>query len=234
MNSGKHLTLALLACLVSGYVLAQVSRTEGMIDLSNDMSHTLVKEIPFEPITDKGSHFFFDDWHSGLIELENGIFIKTDAIKYDLENNRFEIKTKNAVKLLDGDKVKQYQLDKDQGQLNFINAEYFTINNVPMYGFFQILSDGITKLLVRTTVGVKQANYNVAIDMGSKQNEIIKTETLYLFINNQLNEIKKNKKKILKLFGLKATEIERFSKSEKLSFKVKNDLVKIVNYYNTI
>ena len=52
--------------------------------------------------------------------------------------------------------------------------------------------------------------------------------------NNTAIELPKKKKDILLLFSKKAKDVESFAKSNKLSFKDKDDLVRIFRYYDSI
>ncbi|WP_282089444.1 hypothetical protein [Aquimarina algiphila] len=52
--------------------------------------------------------------------------------------------------------------------------------------------------------------------------------------NGDLTKIKLKKKEVLAVLKDKKTEIEKFASSKKLSFKKKEDLIKIIDYYNTL
>ncbi|MDN5213516.1 hypothetical protein QQ020_15705 [Fulvivirgaceae bacterium BMA12] len=228
--------LITIVLITAGHMLseAQVTRTEGMLDLSNDMSHTLVAEIPFERKPDKGTHYFFDDWHQGQIEMIDGRSVKSPLMRFDVENNNLEIRFGGKVRVLSGRKVKEFFLISGDRKTYFIDAGSYSIENAPMYGFFEVLVNGKNKLFSRTSITIKQANYNVALDMGSEQNEIVKVETLYMFADDQLHKLTKSKKKTLSLFDSKSKQVEQFSKTKRLGYKKKEDLIEIVNYYNTI
>ncbi len=59
-------------------------------------------------------------------------------------------------------------------------------------------------------------------------------DEIYIAKNNEAIELPKKKKDILNFFSHKSKEIELFAKKNKLSFKKSEDLIKIINYYNTL
>ena len=216
-------------------VMGQLSRTEGMLDISNDMSHTLVQQIPFNSIPTEGSYYYFDEWTEGQIELKSGSSINGFMLKYDIENNELSLKVRDQVKVLGGSKVKNFAILQKNKPVNFVNASSFTLENSALIGFLEIIvSDEKYRLLSKTSLTVQAATYNVAIDMGTEKNKIIKVETFYLEKDDILNKINKNKKKSLALFGELSKTIEQYIKKNKLGFKKKEDLQSIIEYSNTL
>ena len=51
---------------------------------------------------------------------------------------------------------------------------------MPFVGFFQILSDGKLPLMKSTKITVKKADYNAALNVGSPDDKILKSEELNL------------------------------------------------------
>lgn len=213
--------LALFFCTQT---MGQVSRSDGMIDLSNDLAHTLVEQIPFNPITTEGTHYYSDEWEEGEIELNNGSFIKGFTLKYDIENDELQINAQSKIRTLDGLEVNRFTILHENRSVNFINAMTFTLEGTPLTGFFEVVADGKYKLLSKLSISMKKATYNLAIDMGTEENVITKVETLYLATESQLNKLSKNKKKTLVFFGNSAEAIEQYAKTNGLGFRKKERL----------
>ena len=223
-----------LALFLSSQAIGQLSRTDGMLDVSNDMKHTLVQQIPFGLIKTEGTYYYSDEWKDGEIELNNGTAINGFKLKYDIENNELMLMINNDVKFLDGSKVNRFTLVEGNSYLNFISAQKFNIENTPLVGFFQILVNGKRTLLSKWSTSLKKATYNAAIDMGTEENKIIKVERLYLSEEGRLNRLTKNKKKTLALFGNSKETINQYAKENGLGFKKKEDLQKVVSYCNSL
>src|SRR6266542_1727897 len=99
--------------------------------------------------------------------------------------------------------------------------------------FFEILVDGKAKLLIRYVTKIIPANYNKVLDVGNKNDQITIIETYYVQKENELPVfIDKKGKSITAALADKTEEIKKFTDKEHISFKNKEDLVRVVSYYN--
>ena len=76
-----------------------------------------------------------------------------------------------------------------------------------------------------------KANYNVALDVGSKDSEIVKKEVYYFSEANKLIEIKR-KKDLLGYFKDRSNNMESFISKNKLSVSKERDLITIFKHIN--
>ncbi|WP_271765868.1 hypothetical protein [Aquimarina algiphila] len=101
--------------------------------------------------------------------------------------------------------------------------------------FFIVFNEGRYSLGIKAQKKIKagkQASTGYETSTPSRYIEVNK----YCIIDNEKGEIKNvklKKKEILKVLN-KKTEIEKFASSKKLSFKKEKDLIKIINYYNSL
>ncbi|MBK0401988.1 hypothetical protein I5M27_03265 [Adhaeribacter sp. BT258] len=178
--------------------------------------------------------YLFDTWNKGTIYLKNKQSIKGYKLNYDMEKDLIEIETKEGIKVLPGDRVKQFNLEKPglSDSMQLVNTDAFPVNNVYNFGFYEIVNGGSKmQLLVKTDVEIIRANYNMITNSGSKTDKIVKKEKIYLAENNKVTLIKAND---FEAFGRKAEAVEKYAKTHKLKLKRPEDAAKLVNYYNSI
>lgn len=193
-----------------------------------------VKEIKLAKRATEGTHFMYDNWMYGDLHLFNGQVIEKSLIKYDIERNRFEIKEED-IKVLGGERVKNFEWQKTDGfsKAIYVNCASYFLDGVPLIGFFEVLADGENKLLAKTNLDIIKANFDPKFDVGSKADEIVKKEVKYLSKDNDLMIIKK-KKSFLLFFEKKSNIISTYIKKNKLSTKSNEDLIRIIEYSNTL
>lgn len=137
---------------------------------------------------------------------------------------------------------------------HFVNAERFSRDDSPATGIYEIIEEG--------TVGVISYPYlikyahrsNTFFDQDNMQREYNRRQTdnrynhpddvyysyklkgtIYLLINNRLIiDIPTRKKEFIGLFEGKESEVSGFIKNNGLQYKNKEDLIQIVQYFNSI
>lgn len=77
-----------------------------------------------------------------------------------------------------------------------------------------------------------KSNYVAAIDMGSKADKITKRRDLYIYKDEKVHPLPKNKNNLLALLIDQNNKAEDFIKGEKLRLNKENDLVKLVQFLN--
>jgi hypothetical protein len=177
-----------------------------------------------------GSPFLIDEWISGSVITPRGVY-KNLELKLDAYGNTLFFK--NDGKPFEfQDKVIGFTLMKRPGDsstyLNFKNG--LSGNGVRTDQYLQVLAEGKLSLYrsdIKLLTEVNQVNQGV-----------IKTFTTstryYLMKDNVLQLIRMNKKDIYDLVQDKESQIETFVSQNKLSTKKETDLVKIVQYYNSL
>lgn len=185
----------------------------------------------------KGSVYLRERWNNGNILVESGSSenktIEGYPLRLDLKNRQYEIRTKDGVRVLPINSVKEVSWLNSKGEYeHFKNAALFGADD--FFGMFEIVSSGEVTLLRGVELTVQEGHYNPALDVGSIDNEYIPKERWFIVKDEQLKEIKTRKRKILKLFGDKADKVKDWAKSKKYRYKDENDLRAIFNYYNSL
>ena len=100
-------------------------------------------------------------------------------------------------------------------------------------GLIEPLVTGKVSLYNKPDLEFYRANYNAAMDVGNRNDRYVVKEQLYLFREGKIIDVSKAGKKIMDSFQDHADEVKAYAKSNQLSFKKKEDLTKIVAFYNS-
>ncbi|WP_108866897.1 hypothetical protein [Aquimarina aquimarini] len=187
----------------------------------NEYARPIAKKYDEKSIT--GSKYHEDDYKIAKI-YDNDKMIHKYAIKYNAYADEIEVLEDNKTFAL---------LKKENVRIVLDDYEYK-------------LSDNNGYIIVFN----KNKNVSLALKVKKKVRAATEPESSYSqyippsFVNNHvyyiknkkggLEQIKLKKKNILAVLKDKEDEVKEFASSKKLSFKKEADLVKIIDYYNTL
>lgn len=201
-------------------------------------SNDLMYGIPLPPGKVIGDTYLDTRWHAATLMLfDQEKMLNGYPVRYDIKNNELEIKAKNGIKVISGDKIKSFvwvdSLTKEPTY--FVNANAYQIpGEESVSGFYEVVSEGEITVLKRTFLVVKKANYVVQFDMGSKDDHILKKQKYYYLQGNTLIELPSSRKKLVPLFGSHASEMSEYIKQNALSTSEENHIQAIFDHYNAL
>ncbi len=211
---------------------------ERLFDLAGISNSDMLYGIPLPEGKVIGDTYLDLHWKNSTILLyEKDKLIEGYPVRYDIYLDELEIKAKNGIKVLKGNKIKSFVWVDSLTQVPsyFMNGKEFkNEDNVSFTGFFQVVSDGSLPLFKKTLIEVKKANYNVQFNVGSPDDKILKKQHFYVVKGDQAMEIPTSKKKLLPLFGDKSDEVEKFIKENALTTTKEDHLKLIFDYYNSL
>jgi hypothetical protein len=94
------------------------------------------------------------------------------------------------------------------------------------------LATGEISLYAKPRVDIVAGTYTPGLDVGSRNDKAIKKESLLLVKGSEVIDITKTGKKILPYFGEQSAKVEAYVKENDLSYRKKEDLTKIVQFFN--
>ncbi|MDO1445319.1 hypothetical protein Q0590_03605 [Rhodocytophaga aerolata] len=198
-----------------------------------DRQFGIIAEVKSRPAGVEGTNYLSPEWNTGTIYLKSGDTLNNFPLMYDLDKRTLEIQAKEVIKILPGEKVIAFEWqDKTGRSTSFVNSEYYTLDGTPLLGVFEVLAAGDLQLLSRIELERKKSNYNVALDVGSKADKLIKKEKLYVAREKKLTELKG--KDDYSIFGDKQAAIQQFAKENKAKLSRKEDALRIIGYYNSL
>ena len=178
----------------------------------------------------KGSPFLFEEWMKGSVTTPQGIY-KNLELKLDSYNNTVFFKSSDEPYEFQ-QKVIGFTLMPRPGDsstyLVFRNG--VSGNGLRPDQFIQILTEGKLSLYrseIKLVADVNQINQGVI--------KTFTTSTRYFAMKDDvLQTMKMNKASIYELIKDKEQQIDSFVAQNKLSTRKESDLIKIVQYYNTL
>lgn len=102
--------------------------------------------------------------------------------------------------------------------------------------YFQVLSEGKCKLLMRHDVKIKGGGGPVTYSWAGSADAFVQYQQLYYQESEgaEVVLLKKRRKSIRKLFADRSDEVEEFIKREKINIKDNAGLTRVFNYYNSL
>lgn len=196
----------------------------------------MVMGIPVPPGDVIGHTYLDDTWNVGSVMVaDKKVLIESYLMKYDIKDQNIEIKTQLGIRLLAVKNVSHMVwVDSATRKAHyFVNGANYKEDDTPLIGMLEVVVDGPKSLFSRTKVEIKSPTYNVAMDVGSRDTQILKKSAYYY--NDASNNVYliKSKKKFLEGFGGMRDELEKFMKDNRLDLKSEDELVKIFTFINS-
>lgn len=217
---------------------AQVTRTDGFVDVNRGLPNSFVQEIPYMPDTYEGSFYQEEEWRIGNIELFEGTTLAQYLIRYDLEMQRLEIQLAKGVRVLDVSRIRSFDwLDPISGaKTTFLNGRELVFAGKPgETGLYEVLVAGEhMQLLARREIRIKEGNYNLQLDIGSRTPKLIQLESYCLVKEGIALAAPAPKREQMLFFRGKREAIEAYVRENHLKFKKRDDLMEIVAFYNSL
>lgn len=194
--------------------------------------------IPPEPKKVEGNFYLDNKWNLASILLyREQTVMEGFRVRYNINSNMFELwepessqittvqglRIQNIVWMDSSYKVPRY----------FVNGMDFREEGVPISGFFEVLVEGELPLMRRTIAVFKESNYNTALMVGNRNDQIIKRNVYYYLKGKDLYEVPKKRKDLFLIFGDKAGELEVFVESNGINLKDRSSIFQLFTHYNS-
>jgi len=179
------------------------------------------------------TNFSFEHWHKGYLILEGGDTLK-GQIKYNLQADLVQFQDQNKVETFTARKVVFLEI------FDAVTREYRRFFSLPyaLQGgykspvFFELLAEGKMTLLSREALEYR--TYSSFYYYGSYTRLVLVYKYYLLDENGEIKEFIGKKNDWLYAMGNKGEVVQKYARSNKLGFDEKQDLTKIVEYYNSL
>lgn len=199
----------------------------------------LIHEKSYQASGPKGSLYQDENWRLSqiIIRRSKNTFdtIFDVSSRLDLRNNLIELMIDGQIKVAEGKNVERMILYNTTTGLqeSYINADKLKLNDIPLLGFCKVLFEGDKmSLMERYYLEVAKGYYNAQLDVGSREDQIIKKKKTYLLKDGSLIEF--DKKKFFSLLDDDKQKVEAYVKDNKINIKDQDQLIVILNYFNSI
>ncbi len=157
-------------------------------------------------------------------------------VRYDLVKQEVEVRAStNDIRAAKAPIVRYFLMNNQQGGSNrFVNVREFRGEADDLVGFFEYVAAGKLGLLQRHTITVKRANFNPALNVGTKDDELVKKREWFVVKNRQALKFSPSKKALLELMADQQPAIDAFLKDKKPDLKKETSLADVFRYYNSL
>jgi hypothetical protein len=177
----------------------------------------------------------FEVWHEGKIVLETGDTLR-GQVKYDLQQDLIQFTDKKGtVEAFTARKVLFCEIfDKLDGQYRqFYSLPYNTTSGYRTPIFFELIGEG--KLTVLCRERLETQNSSSPYYYGSTYSRTVLVNKYYLLKENgDIIDFSTRKADFMQLLGKHADHLNDYMKDNKLKLDDKQDLSKIIKYYNSL
>ncbi len=218
----------LLLVLVLLPIFSEAQNVEAGLDRTAYFNRYLIKELPFPPSEQQGSFYLNENWIVGKIVLKNDEIIDSFPIRYDLKHNYLEIDVDGSIKVCALALIKNFSYS---GSTVYYNTYSVNKNSQMPDGICQVLIDGKLQLVNYQYLSVIEPTYNQALDVGERNEKLIKKTQLYVIVRNELFEVKGNLKGNRHIFLDQMPKVKAYMKDNKLKFNSIEEIKKIFEFY---
>ncbi len=183
--------------------------------------------------TSLAQQFAFEYWHEGKIILDTGDTLK-GAVKYDMQNDLLQFQADDKNQSFTARKVLLYEIfDVTIKQYRqFYSLPYSVSNGYKAPVFFELLTEGKITLLCREALEYRSFSSSFYY-YGSNTRLVLVYKYFLLEDDGNIVEYNGKKSDWLDVMDKRSDDVQRYAKTNKLSFDDKNELVKIITYYNS-
>lgn len=175
-------------------------------------------------------------WHTksflpGIVTLKGGVVIKDLEYRYNVYRNLLYFRVQGLdYEITNPDSIETLKMD---------NKIYSFINHNPekqgLSSLMEIVIEGKSSLFVKFfSERIPPNKTNATLGYSPANEKIIIKEQYLLKVDNKYFPIDKKGLTIFEALADRKKEIENFVKKDKLSFSKRDDIVKLVKYYNSL
>lgn len=200
----------------------------------------MIYGIPDAPKQLLGNYYLDTKWNKSTMMLYKNEEILVDQwVRYNIASNQFEILSpeNDRVRTIPGLRVQNLVWIDSLHNVPrfFINGMDLKENGSAISGFYEVLVDGEISLVRRTIATVKKSNYNTALMIGTKDDEIKKRDSYYYIKDDQVTKVPRTHKKLIKLFEEdKQKEVAQYIDDNNPNLKEVSGLYMVFSYYNSL
>ncbi|MFN3999445.1 carboxypeptidase-like regulatory domain-containing protein [Algoriphagus sp.] len=208
-----------------------------LVERPNFIGNTIYGIAP-EPKKLEGNFYLDTKWNVASILLyREQTVLEGFRVRYNINSNTFELMEpeNNLVTTMAGLRIQNIVWMDSSYKVPryFVNGMDFKEDGVPISGFFEVIVEGDLPLMRRTKAIFKESNYNTALMVGNRNDQIIKRNVYYYLKGKDLFEVPKKRKDLYKIFGEKAAEIEAFVEQNEMDLKKNGSIFQLFTYYNS-
>lgn len=226
---------ALLFLLTLGFIFSASAQEKDTIShlLDQGLNHASFVAMDTyltktrKPKSISGSLYLNEQWQESLLLTPQDKVIALPG-RYRVYDDEIQILFNGEVMKLFPDSIKAIKI-KNQV---FVPLSY-SDGKQKKTNYFELLSEGTVDLLLLRKMELKKSDYNPALNIGQRNDELVVKEYYYYRKKSEtLRPMKQTKGDVLKVLSNRKKAVAQFAKSNKLGVRKREDLAAIFNFYN--
>ncbi|MDH5476439.1 MAG: hypothetical protein OEX22_12155 [Cyclobacteriaceae bacterium] len=181
------------------------------------------------------AQFPSESWHEGKVVLLSGDTL-IGAVKYNLDRDIIQLNDTKTIEAYTARKVLFFTIfDKTVSRHRQFYAIPYNVTieyKTPI--FFEVLYEGKLTFLGREYITIQTTSYGPALGSGSYSRRVLSFRYYFLDANGKITLYSTNKKELLNYMSKYRNDVNAYMKKNRLHYDDKEDLIYIVQYYNTL
>ena len=186
-----------------------------------------------------GTPYLDTTWQAATVKFYGNVVTSADSltgvpVRLDLMRHDVEIRiATNDIRSAQAARVQYVVLNSADGiNRRFVNVGAYKGETDGLAGFVEAVVSGNLTLLEYPWIYVKKPNFNMALNTGTKDTELLQKADWYVAQNGQTVKFSPGKKALLQLMANKKAQVETFLKTENPDLKSRPGLMAVFGYYN--
>lgn len=180
----------------------------------------------------KGSPFFYDDWITGKVFINDRVESEKIPLKFDTHEQVVQFRRNGKTFAIGPNKLVGFVFYADPNNIIFKNGFESPDNNIDKQTLLRIIEEGESATFVahhHTRLYEDAPSYGSANQIKEFRNR----DTLYMIDGDgNFTEVKLRKRHITRALKDMADKVEQHANKNNLSFRNEDDVARMVNKYN--
>ena len=237
----KTLTTLFFICITFS-VFAQFTSVNNVSNITESSSQAMSMGINTK---EEGSKYYSGDWSFGKLEVNDTLLADKQYLIFDMQNNAIMLSTNKERKELSqkayfftSPQSTGFQLLNSEGEptdyFKKISSKEFADYGITKDYYYEVLDLEDLNLIKRHIVEYVTLGSVSGFGANKSTSKYKHQQVYYLKDHDKYKEVKLTKSSILKTLSTKKSELTSFAKKQNLNFSKEEDLVKIIDYYNSL
>lgn len=216
----KRFVVLLLVSLFYNYVYAQIAY-QSYVD---GTPATIIKKIDVE-----GTEMLYDKWLPTTVKTQSGKEYENVMVKYNLLEDVPYFLSKGDITMIFSTPIKEFVIENNEkAEKRIFRANFPNHDKYNALTFYEVLVDGNVKLLKKQQ---KKITENRAYNAATLVKSIVDNINYFVFVDNQLIPLKKDKKFFQLLPGNTDATVALLNDKD-TNLRSEEDLIKLIKTFN--
>jgi hypothetical protein len=193
-------------------------------------SNFLRTEIPLANPAVLGSTYLMESWSTADIVVKEGVVVHGINVRIEIEEGIIELQLDDKIKYIALKDVKSVKIHSELPLVQ--SGSLYFYEGLPLHGVVELNQGTKYSLLKQYYIEFLKANYNVALDVGSKNHRKVKKESFFIVDGKNLIQVKGSSKKVVAQLSVDKEKAMSLLKANHLKLSNETDLRRFLTLLN--